>query len=66
MRKILSALLALCLLALAVLALAGGGAIVEDAFKLTFVTADFKDNRAEYAGIDALSPNAGVQTAPKW
>lgn len=58
MKKLFALILALCQLALAIPALAEDPVIVKDAFKLTFVTADFRENWAEYAGSDAPSPNA--------
>lgn len=57
MRKIILVLLTLCLLATAV-GHAEGAVIVKDAFKITFITADFRDNWAEYAGGDSPSPDA--------
>ena len=58
MKKLLSLILipVLCLLVCAI-GQAEAPVIVEDAYKLTFVTADFEDNWAEYAGSGAPLPN---------
>ena len=46
MKKLFALILALCQLALAIPALAEDPVIVKDSFKLTFVTADFRENWA--------------------
>ena len=57
MKKRILALLTLCLLVCAV-GHAESARIVKNAFKVTFMTADFKENWGKYAGPDALPPDA--------
>ena len=57
MRKCILALLALCLL-FSSAGHAEDTVIVKDSLKITFITADFKDNWEEYAGYNPPAPNA--------